>query len=75
MSCPRIEFKKFFGRGIELENCIDEIARLVRGKCPDLNERELGHCFHKLFDIRTHGSLQDRFQQEYSRGRAKRRGE
>jgi hypothetical protein len=69
MKCPRIEFKKFFRRGIELEDCIEEIAKIVPEKCSGLSERELGHCFHKLFDIRAHASLEGNFRQAYNRAR------
>ncbi len=67
MYCPRSEFKRFFRRGIELEDCIDEIAKIVPEQCSGLSERELGYCFQKLFDINTHGWLQGRFREVYHR--------
>jgi len=65
MSCPRAELKRFFRRGIELENCIDEIAMIVPEQCPGLSESQLQHCFQKLFDIRTDGGFEPQFRETY----------
>ena len=63
MHCPRKEFKKFFRLGVELEDCIDEIAKMV---CPGLGERQLRRCFATLLDPNAHEPLRGRFLDVYN---------
>jgi hypothetical protein len=49
---------------------MDEIAMIVPEQCPDLSERQLQHCFQKLFDIRTDGGLEPRFRETYRKARS-----
>jgi hypothetical protein len=63
--CPHKEVKRFFRRGVELEECIDQLAATAAMKCPNMTEHELQHCSHTLFDLNSQGSLFRLYQNAY----------
>ena len=69
LRCPVKEVTRFIKQGREAEDCIDAVASAAAEHCPAMDERQVSHCFDKLFDLNTHGSLLGRFRDVYNSAR------
>ncbi len=69
LRCPVKEVTSHIKRSVEVEDCIDTVASAAARYCPAMDERQVSHCFDKLFDLNTNGSFLGRFREVYNRAR------